>query len=239
MTDIGAIFVQHLGLIGRLSEADKAALLSIDGDIRDVQRGEDILVEGERPTHAVVVFSGLLQRYTMSPQGNRQIHSFYLPTDTPSLETLHIGVMDNNLAAVAPSRIGLVRHPELFRVMDAHPNVLALIWRETLIQASTFREWLMRNSQKLAHAQMAHLFCEIMTRARAAGLTQGDACDLQITQDDLGDALGMSTVHVNRTLMMLRAAGLVEFRGGKLRVIDWEKLVEIAEFDPTYLHLRP
>jgi CRP-like cAMP-binding protein len=70
-------------------------------------------------------------------------------------------------------------------------------------------------------------------------LTHDDACDLPITQDDLGDALGMSTVHVNRTLMMLRAPGLVEFRGGKLRVIDWEKLVETAEFDPTYLHLRP
>jgi CRP-like cAMP-binding protein len=125
------------------------------------------------------------------------------------LETLHIGVMDNNLGAVAPSRIGLVPHPELFRVMDARPNVLALIWRETLIQASTFREWLMRNSQKLAHVQMAHFFCEIMTRARAAGLTHDDACDLPIRQDDLGDALGISTVHVNRTLMMLRAAGLV------------------------------
>ena len=90
----------------------------------------------------------------------------------------------------------------------------------------------------LAHAQMAHLFCEIMTRARAAGLAQDDTCDLPITQEDLGDTLGMSTVHVNRTLMMLRAAGMVEFRGGKLTVLDWEKLVEIAEFDPTYLHLR-
>src|SRR5829696_6672666 len=103
------------------------------------------------------------------PSGRPADPSFYLPTDTPCLETLHIGVMDNNLGAVAPSRIGLVPHPELFRVMDARPNVLALIWRETLIQASTFREWLMRNSQKLAHVQTAHFFCEIMTRARAAG----------------------------------------------------------------------
>src|SRR5215217_2449758 len=146
---IGEIFIHHLGLIGHLSEEDKQALLSIKGEIRDVNRGEDVLRDGDRPTYSVVVISGLLQRYTMSPEGKRQIHSFYLPTDTPCLETLHIVVMDNTLGAVAPSRIGLVPHPELFRVMNAHPKVLALIWRETLIQASIFREWLMRNSQKL------------------------------------------------------------------------------------------
>ena len=79
--------------------------------------------------------------------------------------------MDNSLAAAAPSQVGIVPHSELFRVMDARPKVLALIWRETLVQGAIFREWLMRNSQMLAHAQMAHFFCEVMTRARAAGAT--------------------------------------------------------------------
>ena len=234
---IGEIFIKHLELFGRLSGEDKDALRAIDGEVREFKRGEDILLEGERPTQSVVVFSGLLQRYTISPEGKRQIHSFYLPTDTPCLETLHIGVMDNTLGALAASRIGLVAHPQLFKIMDSHPNVLALFWRETLIQAAMFREWLMRNSQMLAHAQMAHLFCEIMTRARAAGLVRDDTCDLPITQEDLADALGMTSVHVNRTLMVLRTGGLVEFRGGRLTVTDWDRLVEIAEFDPSYLHL--
>jgi CRP-like cAMP-binding protein len=96
----------------------------------------------------------------------------------------------------------------------------------------------MRNSQLLAHGQMAHLFCEILLRAKAAGLAQNNTCDLPVTQEDLADALGMSTVHVNRTLMVLRAAGAVEFRGGKLMVMNWDELVQIAEFDPSYLHLH-
>jgi CRP-like cAMP-binding protein len=121
--------------------------------------------------------------------------------------------------------------------METHPNLNALMWRETLVQASILRAWLMRNSQTQAHERMAHLFCEIMVRARAAGLTQGGTCELPITQEDLADALGMSVVHVNRTLMLLRATGAVEFRGGKLTVMDWEQLVEIAEFDGSYLHL--
>ncbi len=234
---IGEIFIHHLGLIGRLSDADKEALLSIKGEIRDLTRGEDVLRDGDRPTYSVVVISGLLQRYTTSPEGKRQIHSFYLPTDTPSLEAVHIGVMDNNLGAVTQSRVGLVPFSELFRVMDTHPNLTALMWRETLVQASILRAWLMRNSQTLAHEQMAHLFCEVMTRARAAGLVQGDTCDLPIRQEDLGDALGMTNVHVSRTLAMIRASGSVEFRGGKLTVMNWEQLVQIAQFDGSYLHL--
>jgi CRP-like cAMP-binding protein len=76
-----------------------------------------------------------------------------------------------------------------------------------------------------------------MTRAKAAGLVQGDTCDLPIRQEDLGDALGMTNVHVSRTLAMIRASGSVEFRGGKLTVMNWEQLVQIAQFDGSYLHL--
>jgi CRP-like cAMP-binding protein len=234
---IGETFILHLGLIGSLSEEDKGALLSLTGEIRDLKRGEDILKDGDRPPYSVVVISGLLQRYTLGAEGERQIHSFYLPTDTPSLEAIHIGVMDNTLGALAPSRVGLVPIPELLRVMDTHPNLNALMWRETLVQASILRAWLMRNSQTQGHERMAHLFCELMTRAKAAGLAQDGTCDLPITQEDLAAALGLSVVHVNRTLMLLRATGAVELRGGTLKVNNWDQLVEIAEFNGRYLHL--
>ena len=235
---IGEVFMKRLQLIGRLSDRDNRALLALKGETRDLQRGDDILTVGERPTNVVVVLDGLLHRYTMTMQGNRQIHSYYIATDTPCLETVHIDVMDNTLGAAAPSRVGIVPHSEIYGIMDAYPKVAALFWRETLVQAAVFREWLKRNSQLLAHAQMAHFFCEMMTRAKAAGLARGDTCPLPITQEDLADALGMSGVHANRTLMMLRTAGLVEFQGGLLTVRDWGRLVEVAEFDPAYLHLR-
>jgi CRP-like cAMP-binding protein len=235
---IGDIIIKHLELIGSLSDEDRQALRGIRGEIREVARGEDVLRQGDHPKEAVVVVSGLLQRYTVSPQGDRQIHSFYIPTDTPCLETLHIDVMDNALATVTASRVAFVPHAELYTIMDAHPRVLALIWRETLVQAAIFREWLMRNSKMLAHVNMAHFFCEMMIRAKAAGIARGNSCDLPITQEELGDALGMTSVHVNRTLAMLRTGGLVEFRSGVLTALDWDKLVDTAEFDPSYLHLH-
>jgi CRP-like cAMP-binding protein len=236
--EIGDVLIRHLGLIGELSDDDKDALASAKGEVRDIEAGEDVLTDGERPAYSVVVIGGLLQRYTLGPQDKRQIHSIYLPTDTPSLEAVHIGVMDNNLGALAPSRVGLVPLPELQRIMDLRPNVLGLIWRETLVQAAILRAWLMRNSRLLPDGQMAHLFCEMLTRAKAAGLTRDNTCDLPLSHDDLGDALGMATVHVNRTLTMLRAAGFAELHSGRLTVLDWERLVEVSEFDPSYLHLR-
>lgn len=238
-SEIGAVVAHRLSQIGEIDAEDEAALHSLEGQVRDVGRGEDLLVEGEeRPTTSVVVVSGLLQRYNLTADGRRQIHSFYIAGDTPCLETIHLDYMDNTLGTAAPSRVGIVPHAELHRVMEERPKVRALIWRETLAQAAIFRLWLMRNSQMLAHASLAHFFCEMLTRARSAGLSDGTAMDLPLTQEDVADALGMTSVHVNRTLSLLRTGGLADFRGGKLNVADPQRLAEVGEFDPRYLHLR-
>jgi CRP-like cAMP-binding protein len=234
---IGDVLLRRLQLIGELDDQDRRALLDIRGERRSLRPGEDCLMEGDRPTESVVVLAGLLQRYKLVPQGGRQVHAFYLAGETPSLETIPMEVMDNNLAAVSASEIGAISHAELNRVMEARPRVRMLIWRETLIQGAMFREWLTRNSRLLAHEQLAHFFCEMMTRARAAGVARGDSCELPISQQDLAEALGLAPVHVNRTLQILQASDLLSFRGGVLTVPDLDRLAEAAQFDPTYLHL--
>ena len=235
---IGETVLARLQLLGHLSEADKAAVRSIPGQIRLLEPGEAVLREGERPTTSVVVLRGFMHRYSFTAQGARQIHSFYMVNDTPSFEAVPMEMMDNTLAAVTPCEVGVITHPDIMELMDARPNVGKLIWRETLVQGAVVREWLMRNSQMVAPAAMAHLFCEIMTRATVAGIASGDGCELPVTQEHLADALGMSAVHVNRTLMVLRSGGLVEFQQGRLTIPDMSKLVEVAEFDPSYLHLH-
>ena len=234
---IGELFVRHLSLFGTLSEADRHALLNIKGRIGVLEKGQDILRVGDKPTHVVAVLSGMLQRYTLDAEGERQIHSFYLGGDVPSLEGLHIDVMDNALGAVTTSRVALVTHVDMFALLHAHPNLAALCWRETLVQAAVFREWLARNSKKLAHAQTAHLFCEMITRAKANGLSDGKSMSLPVTQKDLADALGMSVVHVNRTLQTLRSTGEVELKNGILTIGDFGTVADLAGFDPAYLHL--
>jgi CRP-like cAMP-binding protein len=203
-----------------------------------VRARHDIVQVRETTRHCSFVASGLVARYGLTRDGSRQITAFYIPGDTPSLETIHIDRRDNNLGAVVDSTVGLIAHEELKRLMTERPTVLGLIWRESLIQAAVFREWLMRNSQLPAHSAMAHLFCEIYVRCRECGRVAGNACDFPVTQEMLAAALGLTSVHVNRTLQLLRESGMVDHKGGRLIVYDFDPLAAAAEFDPYYLHLQ-
>jgi CRP-like cAMP-binding protein len=85
---------------------------------------------------------------------------------------------------------------------------------------------------------MAHLLCELRVKLKAVGLAEDDTFDLPFTQVELADAIGTSNVHVNRVLKELRARGLIQSEGTRLTIPDWEKLKELAGFDPLYLHLK-
>jgi CRP-like cAMP-binding protein len=238
LTLIGETLARHLACLGELPEEDHAALSALDGEVREVGRNTDLLRTGDHPQHVIIVLAGLLHRYTIDADGARQIASFYLPTEAPCLETLYLDYMDNNLAATVDSRVGFIPHDQLYKVIDERPEVRKLLWRQTLVQGAVFREWLMRNSKMPAHESLAHFFCEMFTRARAAGLTEGMEFDLPLTQELIADAVGLTPVHTNRTLMLLRETGAVEMRKGRVEIRDWDKLAGLAGFDPQYLHLR-
>lgn len=237
-TEAGRLLARHLSCFGTMSKSDWNAVAALRGEIRDVPRFKDILKEGERPKHVVLVLAGLIYRYNIGPEGARQIHSFYLPGEAPSLETLYIDYMDNNLGAVIDSRVALIPHEPIYRLIDERPEVRKLLWRQTLVQGAIFRQWLVRNSNLPAHAALAHFFCEMFSRAQAAGLVESDEMSLPLTQELVSEALGLTSVHTNRTIQVLRSTGAVEWRSGKLKVRDWDRLQEMADFSPRYLHLH-
>ena len=113
------------------------------------------------------------------------------------------------------------------------------MWRETLVDAAIFREWIVNNGKREASRAMAYLLCEMVVRLRAVGLAQDHHCDLPFTQTELADALGISSVHANRVLQSLRGAGLILLEERTLTVLDWEGLKGAGDFDPSYLHLEP
>jgi len=108
-----------------------------------------------------------------------------------------------------------------------------------LIDAAIFRAWLASVGRREAYARIAHLLCEMVVRLQAVGLGQDHRCELPITQAEFADALGLSTVHVNRVLQELRGAGLITLKGSVLQVLDWEGLKQAGDFDATFLHLEP
>jgi CRP-like cAMP-binding protein len=146
--------------------------------------------------------------------------------------------MDHSLGSLTPASVLLIPHATMLRLFDERPSVARLFWRATLIDAAIFREWMVGLGRRDSYTRLAHMFCELVTQMRVVGLGSEHSCHLPLTQADIADATGMSTVHVNRTLQALRAAGLIKFQGGSLEVLDWDGLSEAGEFDPAYLHLK-
>jgi CRP-like cAMP-binding protein len=173
----------------------------------------------------------------MTAPGKRQIMAFHIPGDIPDLQSLHLTTLDHSLGTITPCEVGFIRHEDVRDLVRRFPRIGDAFWRDTLIDAAVFRAWMVGIGRREAYGRIAHLLCEVMTKLRAVGLADGQRCELPITQVEFGDALGLSTVHVNRTLQELRGNDLITLRGGFLTVLDWDGLREAGEFDPAYLHL--
>lgn len=220
-----------------ISEADAELLRDLPFRTRQLDDGEDLIRQNDTPQFSAVVLRGIVARYHTLPTGRRQYLSLHIPGDWPDAQSLLLPAMDHSVCALGPSEVALLRHDALTALFERAPPVGFAIWRETLIDAAIFREAITNNSGRATEARMAHFFCEIFFRARAAGLTDGAAFPLPITQDQIGETLGMALVSVNRTIRDLRATGIMDFRNRVLTVSDPSGLSALADFDPGYLHL--
>ncbi len=222
----------------KLSDEERAALNALPMQMVQIEPNQDIVREGDRPSRSFTLLSGIACTYKSTRAGKRQVMSYHVPGDVPDFQSLYLEVLDITIATISSCRLGFVQHDAVRALLRAHPRLNAVFWRATLIDAALVREWMLNTGRREAYARMAHLFCELVTRLDAVGLAPDRTCDLPMTQPELADALGITPVHVNRTIRDLKAAGLVTLRGRRLVVHDWPGLLEAAEFDPTYLHLR-
>ncbi len=154
------------------------------------------------------------------------------------MQSLRLTVMDHSICAMVQSRVAYIPHDAILALAAEHQDANHALWRETLIDAAIFREWIVNLGRRTALERVAHLFCEAYTRMHALGLADAHGFELPMTQSDLADMVGLTTVHVNRTLQELRRDGLIESRGRFHGIKDWERLKAVGDFDPSYLQLR-
>jgi CRP-like cAMP-binding protein len=229
--------LRRLEAIGAPTDAERELLANLPGSTRHYQAHEDIVRIGDRPSVVCLMVEGMACRYKVSADGKRQIQAFYIKGDIPDLQSLFIDVMDHSLGALVNSSVLAIPHDKMCSIVDRYPRIAHLLWRDTLIDAALFREWIVMRDRP-AYVRVAHLLCEQFMRMKAVALATDNTCPLPLTQTQIGDALGLSNVHVNRTLMELRAAELFVFEGGRLTILDWDGLKAAGEFDPLYLHIR-
>ena len=222
----------------RLNAEDVATLEGLSHLLRHLEPGEDLIRQGDNPKVSAVVIKGLAARYHLLSAGARQYLSFHMTGDMPDSQSLFIETMDHSVCAMGAVEVALIPHKALLKAFERRPSLGFAIWRETLIDASIFREAITNNSAREPRARMGHLFCELFYRASASGLRVADECQLPIGLVQIGETLGMSIATVNRTLQQLRISRTCSFERGRLQIFDWDGLVRLSQFNPSYLHQR-
>ena len=192
---------------------------------------------GERVHHATLLLEGHICRYMDARDGFRQLVAFQVPGDFVDLHGYPLRYLDHDIATLTPVRLAYVPHDTLDRIVADQPHLARLLWFSTLLDAAIHREWIFRIGRLDAAGRIAHFLCETHARMAAIGRVIDDAFDLPLTQQDLGEACGLTSVHVNRTLRKLREQRLVDFQQHRARIIDRKALARVGEFDPDYLYM--
>ncbi|GEP12399.1 Crp/Fnr family transcriptional regulator [Methylobacterium gnaphalii] len=231
-------FVRKCESIAPLSDAERQAILNLPIKVSALSARQVILCDGDTPTHCYLIVEGWACSYKMISEGRRQIVAFHIAGDIPDLRSLHIGTMDRSLGSLTGVTVALIPHDSLRDLIVRYPGIAAILWRDTLVDAGIFCEWITSLGRRTSFEHIAHLFCELYLKLRAVGLANGHGCPLPVTQNDLADALGLTSVHVNRVLQEMRSRGLISLSGRQLVISAWDEVVRVAEFDPTYLQLE-
>jgi CRP-like cAMP-binding protein len=230
--------ITRLRAIALLSETEANLIASLPVTLQNVPAGHDIIRDGEVSQRCCLLVDGYLYRHKSEAQGKRQILSFHVPGDVPDLYSLHLKPMDHNLTSLGPAVVGFIPHHPLQDILARSPALTGVLWRETLVDASIFREWMVSLGKKDALARIAHLLCELLMRLRAVGLARDGRFTFPASQLDIADATGMTPVHANRMIQQLRAQSLLQWDGADVAILDLEGLRRVADFDDSYLHLR-
>jgi CRP-like cAMP-binding protein len=232
------VIQRKLNLLGPLSEEEKQAVERAAVRIRRFGPHENIVNEGAQPSECNVILEGFACRYKILRKGTRQILSFQIAGDFCDIQSYVLRRLDHSIGTLTPCTVGVMPHSAIRQMTENHPAIARALWRETLIDAAVYREWMASIGRRSAYQRIAHSLCEIATRLRAVGLDRtDDTYGVPITQAAFGDALGLSTVHVNRVLHRLRSDGLITLRSGTLIIHDPERLAAAGDFNPAYLQV--
>jgi CRP-like cAMP-binding protein len=233
-----APMVRKLSQHRPLDQSDREAILNLPVSPRRLKPGQYLVWDGDRPQQACLLLSGFAMRHKEAGNGGRQILSIHMRGDVLDLQNSMLGMADHNVQMLTAGEVGMIPVEAMRDIAFRHPAVGLAMWYETLIDGSIFREWLVNIGRRDARTRIAHLLCEIALRMEVAGLGRSTSYELPITQEQLADSVALTSVHVNRTLMRLEEERLITRTKREVTVIDWERLVSAADFEPRYLHLE-
>jgi CRP-like cAMP-binding protein len=229
--------VAKLETVANLPLEDREALAALCANARELGARRNVIREGDRPDHVHLIIDGWAARYKLLPDGSRQITAFLIPGDFCDLHVTILGEMDHSIATLTRARVAYIPRGRMEALTD-RPQIAKAFWWATLVDEAVLRAWVVNVGRRDAYEAIGHLMCELYLRMRNVGLTSDHSYDLPLTQEELGDALGLTPVHVNRVLQRMRADKLISLSRGALTIHDYRALEKASGFNPNYLHLE-
>lgn len=227
---------RKLGRLAELDDEDRRAVLSLPRTTETVPPARYLVREGAETLQCCLLVKGYACRHKLAENGGRQIVSFHLPGDILDLQHLLLAVADHNVQTITQAVVAWIPSEALKQVARERPSIGEALWRDTLIDASVFREWVLNVGRRDARSRIAHMLCEFAARREAAGLGPPERFELPMTQEQIADATGLTPVHVNRMLRALRDEGVIAHDKREVQISDWPRMRATADFDPAYLH---
>ncbi len=226
---------RKLGAFVALSETEYAVLDGLHKRRRTFVPGRDLVHQGHSDQAAYILMSGWACSYKLLPNGERQIIDFQIPGDFLGLRSVMLHISDHSIEPVTTIEVTEVNKADLLEAFANTPRLaMAVLWAASRDEAMVV-EHLVSVGQRNAAQRMAHFLLELGARLSLVGIGSREGYPCPLSQYLLADALGLSSVHVNRVLRQLREAQMVTFRDGVVKFLDYRRLVEFADFEPTYL----
>ncbi|WP_232366662.1 Crp/Fnr family transcriptional regulator [Alteripontixanthobacter muriae] len=233
------LLVQSLSLRVPLSGTARDAILALPFTFRSLESSTYIVREGQPPEQCGVLVSGFAYRQKTTCEGARQIIALHLPGDAVDFQHLFLSISDHSVQMLTAGEVAFVPRSALQALVRSDPEVAKAIYTQIAVEASIFREWVLNVGRRQARERIAHVLCELGSRLDALGLAKRYGYELPLTQEQIGDAVGLTQVHVNRTLKEMTDEGLICRDKRRISFPDWRRMCEIAGFNERYLHMQP
>ena len=230
-----ARFLRRLVLRSDLTASEQASIIGLPGEFAEVEAHRDMVVPGCEMDHACLMVTGLSARFDQLSNGQRQFTALHIPGDICDLHSVPVPITGWGIQALTRTLYLRVPHRALRDLISDQPALGLALWRDTIVDSSILAKWISALGRRSAEARLAHFLCEVAIRLEQSGEGLRTAFHLRATQVHIADFLGVSTVHVSRSMRSLRDRGLVEARDYAYQVPDFAKLAKFAEFDPAYL----
>jgi CRP-like cAMP-binding protein len=231
------LMLRKLSAHSPLGEDDRKAILALPCTVRTIEPQGYIVREGDATNMCGVLVTGFAFRQKLTGDGSRQIVALQVPGDPLDFQNFYLDESDHNVQALTRAEVAFVCRTDLHELARTRPAVGRAIFVYTLIEASIFREWILNVGRRHAQARVAHVLCELAVRLEMLGLADHYGYILPMTQEQFADVVGLTPVHVNRTLKALEAAGMIKRDRRRISFPDWQGLRDVGDFNQRYLHL--